>query len=83
MARKLTAVPGGAVRRFTALPTASKIALGLFTVVAVLAVFAPWFASSPLATGTPVQAPGSGAGSAPTPSGAMCSPASSTVLARP
>ncbi|MFD4176188.1 dipeptide/oligopeptide/nickel ABC transporter permease/ATP-binding protein [Streptomyces anulatus] len=44
--------------RFRALPLTSRIALGILLLVSAAAVFAPLIAPDPLATGTPVQAPG-------------------------
>ncbi|MFD4371132.1 dipeptide/oligopeptide/nickel ABC transporter permease/ATP-binding protein [Streptomyces sp. NPDC058486] len=44
--------------RFRALPLTSRIALGILLLVTAAAVLAPLIASDPLATGTPVQAPG-------------------------
>jgi peptide/nickel transport system permease protein len=59
MTRRFTSVLSAPGRRFGALPAASKIALVLFALVALLAILAPWVAGDPLATGTPVQPPGS------------------------
>ncbi|MGW3513679.1 dipeptide/oligopeptide/nickel ABC transporter permease/ATP-binding protein [Streptomyces sp. NPDC000994] len=44
--------------RFRALPLSSRLALGVLGIVVLAAVFAPLIAADPLATGTPVQAPG-------------------------
>ncbi|MFJ5901332.1 dipeptide/oligopeptide/nickel ABC transporter permease/ATP-binding protein [Streptomyces sp. NPDC093064] len=44
--------------RFRTLPLSSRLALGVLGIVVLAAVFAPLIAADPLATGTPVQAPG-------------------------
>ncbi|MFD4977484.1 dipeptide/oligopeptide/nickel ABC transporter permease/ATP-binding protein [Streptomyces sp. NPDC058424] len=44
--------------RFRALPLSSRLSLGVLGIVVLAAVFAPLIAADPLATGTPVQAPG-------------------------
>ncbi|MFD4242122.1 dipeptide/oligopeptide/nickel ABC transporter permease/ATP-binding protein [Streptomyces sp. NPDC058525] len=44
--------------RFRSLPVTSRIAVCILLLVTAAAVLAPLFASDPLATGTPVQAPG-------------------------
>ncbi|MFJ8859198.1 dipeptide/oligopeptide/nickel ABC transporter permease/ATP-binding protein [Streptomyces sp. NPDC102451] len=56
LAKKLSR-PGIA---FRALPVTSRIALGVLVVVVLGAVLAPLLTQDPLATGTPVEAPGGG-----------------------
>ena len=60
LTRRLEGAPGARLRSLRSLRLPSKIALGVLGLIALLAIFAPIIAGDPLATGTPVQAPGQG-----------------------
>ena len=58
MRRALAERLSGPGVRLKALPVTSRVALGLLVLVVLMAVAAPLIAQDPLASGTPVQAPG-------------------------
>ncbi|GAB78734.1 peptide/nickel transport system permease protein [Austwickia chelonae] len=55
---RLESSPGARLGALRTLPRSTQIALGLISLIVLMALAAPLVAGDPLATGTPVQAPG-------------------------
>ncbi|WP_116112029.1 dipeptide/oligopeptide/nickel ABC transporter permease/ATP-binding protein [Austwickia chelonae] len=55
---RLESSPGTRIGALRTLPRSTQIALGLISLIVLMALAAPLVAGDPLATGTPVQAPG-------------------------